>query len=183
MRIDSRVFAAALLGLCLAAPVGATPPDHAPAHGWRKKHDPRYVGYTGKKWEKDYGILAGRCHREALGAVLGAAVGAAIGTQIGKGEGNKVAIIVGTALGTVLGARAGREADREDAACIGHALELAKDGQRVSWTDAEGTPYRIRPLKATSIDGLPCRVFELTVAGRTTRETACQNEPGVWTLR
>jgi surface antigen len=174
---------AALLALSLSVPLGATPPDHAPAHGWRKKHDPGYLGYTGKKWDQDYGILAGRCNREAVGAVLGAAVGAAVGSQIGKGDGNKVAIVVGTALGAILGARAGREADRNDAACIGHALELAKDGQRVAWSDDRGTAYRLKPLRATSVNGQPCRVFELTVAGKTSRQTACQSEPGVWELR
>lgn len=122
-------FLAGLLLFALGA-AWATPPSHAPAHGWRKQHDPGYVGYTGKKWDQDYGIVAGRCNREAVGAVLGGAVGGVIGSQIGKGDGNKVAIIVGTALGAVLGARAGRDMDRSDAACIGHALELARDGQR-----------------------------------------------------
>jgi len=37
--------------VCL--PALADPPDHAPAHGWRKKHDPAYVGYTGREWERD----------------------------------------------------------------------------------------------------------------------------------
>jgi len=42
-------------------PAPADPPPWAPAHGWRKKNDPNYVGYTGKKWDKDYGIIEGRC--------------------------------------------------------------------------------------------------------------------------
>lgn len=173
---------AALL-LLVQASAWATPPSHAPAHGWRKQHDPEYMGYTGKKWDKDYGILAGKCHREAVGAVLGGVVGGAIGSQIGKGDGNKVAIIVGTALGAILGAKAGREMDRSDAACIGHALELAKDGQRVSWSDDAGTRYRIKPLKGFSEGGLPCRGFELTVGGKTVRQNACQTGPGNWELR
>lgn len=175
-------FLAGLLLFALGA-AWATPPSHAPAHGWRKQHDPGYVGYTGKKWDQDYGIVAGRCNREAVGAVLGGAVGGVIGSQIGKGDGNKVAIIVGTALGAVLGARAGRDMDRSDAACIGHALELARDGQRVSWSDDAGTQYRLRPLKGYSTGGLPCRSFELTVGGRTVQRNACQTEPGVWDIR
>lgn len=173
---------AALLALVQAA-AWATPPSHAPAHGWRKQHDPYYMGYTGKKWEQDYGILAGRCNREAVGAVLGGVVGGVVGSQIGKGEGNKVAIIVGTALGAVLGAKAGRDLDRTDAACIGHALELAKDGQRVSWSDDAGTRYRLKPLRGFSQDGLACRSFELTVGGKTVRQSACQVEPGAWEIR
>lgn len=174
-----------LVWLALLFPMAAwaTPPAHAPAHGWRKQHDPEYLGYTGKKWDRDYGILAGTCHREAVGAVLGGVVGGAIGSQVGKGDGNKVAIIVGTALGAVLGAKIGRDMDRADAACIGHALELAKDGQRVSWRDDGGREFRLKPLKGFSEGGLPCRTFELTVGGKTSRQHACETGPGNWELR
>lgn len=177
-----RAALAAALALILI-PAWATPPSHAPAHGWRKQHDPYYLGYTGRKWGQDYGILAGKCHREAVGAVLGGIVGGAIGSQVGKGDGNKVAIIVGTALGAILGAKAGREMDLADAACLGHALELAKDGQRVSWSDGAGTQYRVKPLKGFSAGGLPCRSFELTVGGQSVRQNACQTGPGNWELR
>ncbi|MEZ5628509.1 MAG: hypothetical protein R3E34_13455 [Rhodocyclaceae bacterium] len=61
--------------LVLPVPVLADPPAHAPAHGWRKKHDPDYIGYTGRKWERDYGILDGRCSTEAVGAVVGGVIG------------------------------------------------------------------------------------------------------------
>ncbi len=178
-----RAVLAAALSLTLLLPAWATPPSHAPAHGWRKQHDPYYLGYTGQKWDQDYGILAGKCHREAVGAVLGGVVGGVIGSQVGKGDGNKVAIIVGTALGAILGAKAGREMDRADAACVGHALELAKDGQRVSWSDDAGTRYRVKPLKGYSEGGLPCRSFELSVGGKTMHQNACQIGPGNWELR
>ncbi len=173
---------ASLLLLSLGT-AGATPPSHAPAHGWRKQHDPGYMGYTGKTWTQDYGIVAGRCNREAVGAVLGGVVGGAIGSKVGKGDGNKVAIIVGTALGAILGAKTGRELVQSDAACIGHALELAKDGQRVTWSDDAGTQYRVKPLKGFSENGLPCRSFELTVGGKTAQRNACQPEPGAWEVR
>ena len=35
-------------------PALSQPPPHAPAHGWRKKNDPYYVGYTGRQWERDF---------------------------------------------------------------------------------------------------------------------------------
>ena len=68
----------------VAAPVMrglADPPPHAPAHGWRKKNDPYYVGYTGRQWTDDYGIRSGRCDRDrshmatAVGAVAGGVIG------------------------------------------------------------------------------------------------------------
>ena len=45
-----------------AAPllVSAAPPAHAPAPGWRAKNDPAYAGYTGQRWDRDYGVLDGR---------------------------------------------------------------------------------------------------------------------------
>ena len=52
-----------LMTAAVAAWAGAAfadPPAHAPAHGWRKKHDPYYVGYTGVSWERDYEISSGR---------------------------------------------------------------------------------------------------------------------------
>lgn len=73
----------------------AEPPPHAPAHGWRKKHDPHYVGYTGKQWEHDYDILSGRCNREAVATVLGSVVGAVVGSRTAEPEDRTVATIIG----------------------------------------------------------------------------------------
>ena len=33
-----------VLAMAMTEIVRAEPPAHAPAHGWRKKHDPAYVG-------------------------------------------------------------------------------------------------------------------------------------------
>jgi len=63
----------------LPIPAPADPPSWAPEHGWRKKNDPNYVGYTGKRWEKDYGVLEGSCNTQAVGAVVGSVVGGTIG--------------------------------------------------------------------------------------------------------
>ena len=104
--------AGALLGLLLTIPALADPPAHAPAHGWRKKHDPSYVGYTGREWPRDYGVVEGTCNRKEIGTVLGAVVGGAIGSQIGDGSGRTVAIIVGSVLGAVIGREIGRDMDR-----------------------------------------------------------------------
>src|SRR5258707_819066 len=65
----------------LPVPAPADPPPWAPAHGWRKKNDPNYVGYTGRKWEKDYGVVEGHCNTQAIGAVLGGVVGGAVGSR------------------------------------------------------------------------------------------------------
>ena len=46
---------------------------------------------------KDYGVVEGRCNREAVGAVLGGVAGGAVGSQVGRGSGRDIAILAGTA--------------------------------------------------------------------------------------
>lgn len=176
-------LALALLLTLAQTPLWADPPSHAPAHGWRKKHDPTYQGYAGRQWDNDYGITLGRCNRDAVGAVIGGVVGGAVGSRIGEGSGNKIATIAGAALGAVIGAKIGRDLDAEDSACIGHALELARDGQAVAWTGAGGVAYRLVPRAGSRGDGVPCRDFDLEVGGKRMRQGACQQQPGVWALR
>ena len=175
---------AGALALPLAPAAYAEPPPHAPAHGWRKKHDPYYLGYTGKKWEKDYGILEGNCNREAVGAVLGGATGAAVGAAVSDGKG--VAILVGAVLGAVVGSQIGKSMDQADRGCIGHALELAPDNKKVKWTGANGSVYAVTPVKGYKQGGLDCReyVTEYKVGKKKekVKEKACRNPNGTWTV-
>lgn len=186
-----RLFSTASIATLIAAGIGlnlpafADPPDHAPAHGWRKKHDPDYVGYTGHKWERDYGIIAGRCDRKAIGTVLGAVAGGVIGSQVADRDDRPVAILIGAVIGAVVGREIGRSMDDRDFACVGHALELARDGQRVRWTnETTGVSYVLKPFvgerKGT------CRSFELTVSrggtSRIEKRRACRSGEGTWKM-
>jgi surface antigen len=163
------------------------PPDHAKAHGWRKKHDPQYVGYTGRNWDQDYGISAGSCHRKEIGTVLGAVAGGAVGSQIGDGSGRTVAIVVGSVLGAIIGREIGADLDDADRGCVGHALELAKPGQTVRWVnDSSGVSYLIEPL-ATTKRGDSCRNYKLTASragkSRTSEKVACRSAAGTWQVQ
>jgi surface antigen len=162
----SRFAILALLALALLPfPAPADPPPWAPAHGWRKKNDPNYVGYTGKKWDQDYGILDGRCNTAAVGAVLGGAVGGVIGSQATKGQNRPVAIVVGTVLGAVIGSKIGADIDNSDRGCMGHALELTAEHKTVSWTNATtGVSYRLTPTRNFGDQRNPCREFTTMVA-------------------
>ena len=163
----------------------AQPPAHAPAHGWRKKHDPHYVGYTGHQWERDFAISSGRCNRQEIATVVGAVAGGAIANRVAD-EHRTVATIVGVIAGAVIGNRIGRELDEADRGCFGHALEIAVPGQRVTWTnEALGVRYELSPGNASPRHGASCREYTLvTVAGRRDRSSqtgvACQAAPGVW---
>lgn len=188
LRQTLSLFVAGLVAMTLLpSPAWADPPPHAPAHGWRKKHDPYYLGYQGSRWPRDYGVIAGRCDHSAVGAVLGGVVGGTIGSQIGKGEGRAVAIVVGTVLGAVLGAQIARELDDADRACIGHTLELAPPGRRVAWRNPNtGIDYVVVPLQSFRRGDRDCREFttEVYFEGRRSvrRAIACRDDAGRWQI-
>ncbi len=175
----------ATLILPIAPSAYANPPPWAPAHGWRKKHDPYYVGYSGKKWDKDYGVISGECNWQAVGTVLGGVVGGAVGASVGK-DGNKtIAIIIGSVLGAVVGNQIGKEIDRNDRGCIGHALELAHDRQTVRWVNPEsGLNYRVTPLSGYTKSGNKCRDYTIYISGddvdESRQERACLVGDGTW---
>jgi surface antigen len=179
---------ALVLSVLLAAPVVlADPPAHAPAHGWRAKHDPYYLGYAGNHWERDYGVRAGHCDRHEVATVVGAMVGGAVGSTVGEGDSKLIAILVGSAIGAVIGREIGRDMDSSDRACIGHALELAEDGHGVRWSGATaGLSYELTPTAGFERSGQPCRQFTLVrqLDGRSRKEagSACRVGNGEWQL-
>lgn len=174
--------------LPVAPQVFADPPSWAPAHGWRKKHDPNYegyTGYTGRQWSDDYGISTGSCNREAVATVVGGVAGGVIGSTIGKGDGKTVAIIIGSVLGAVIGNKIGHDLDNADRGCLGHALELGADNQKVSWSNPQnGLNYTVTPLGGFTADGNKCRNYKLGIRGDgindTKNEKACLGSDGTW---
>lgn len=182
------VAVAALVALTFVpVPAPAEPPPWAKAHGWRKKNDPNYVGYTGKKWEKDYGVIEGHCDTDKIGAVLGAVVGGAVGSRVGDKESRPVAILVGGVLGAVIGAKIGRAIDDADRACMGHALELAGEHKTVKWTGKNGVRYELTPTRNLGDQKTPCREFITKVSSGRTAESvksvACRRGNGDWALK
>ncbi len=166
-------------------PVLAKPPPWAPAHGWRKKNDPFYVGYAGRQWSDDYGVIAGRCDTDKVLAVVGAAAGGTIANRTASPENRAIATIIGAIVGGVVGDTIGKRIDKSDRACIGQALELARVGQRVQWTNpATEQSYTVRPLRDLADR---CREFELTTRGRSASGPVnlrgCAGDDGGWRLQ
>ena len=174
--------AAGLLAPAWSTPALADPPPHAPAHGWRKQHDPGYAGYTGDHWEHDYGVRSGRCNTDEILAAVGAVAGGVIGNRTASEENRTVATIVGAIIGGVLGAKIGDSIDDGDRACIGHSLELADTGHTVRWRNATSrTDYSLRPTRNLEAG---CREFELAAVrdGRRRKDLmkACRGDGGAW---
>lgn len=185
--VRAAMFAALLAGVALPPAAVSDPPSHAPAHGWRKKHDPYYVGYTGRHWSDDFGIRGGRCDRDRVGTALGAVVGGAIGAAVSDGDDRIIAVLAGAAIGAVIGREIGNEMDDRDRACFGHSLELLEDGRRVSWDGGRsGMTYTLAPDGRFKRDGQVCRHFTLLrqYDGRqlTRRGSACRYGSGDWRM-
>lgn len=173
-----------VLGLLVAASAWAKPPPWAPAHGYRAKNDPFYVGYTGRQWQRDYGILAGRCNTDDILAAVGAVAGGVIGGRVASPDTRVVGVVVGAIIGGVIGDRIGDRIDERDRACVGHSLELARTGQTVRWTNpATGLAYDVRPVRDLA-DG--CREFELVVRdgkrGKPAKLRGCSRGTGSWSI-
>ena len=177
-----------LIAAAMTAPLAfADPPPYAPAHGWRAKHDPYYVGYTGRHWNDDYGIREGRCDRNRVGTVLGAVVGGAIGSQVGNDDNRLIAILAGATIGAIIGHEIGDDMDDRDRACFGHSLELVGDGRRVRWDGpVSGLRYSLTPGRGFDRDGRVCRRFTLVrESGRhriTKHASACRFGEGEWRM-
>jgi len=188
MKASHVALVALVSAVLVPVPSPAEPPPHAKAHGWRKKNDPNYVGYTGKKWEKDYGIIEGTCNTAAVGAVLGGTVGGVIGSRAGKDD-RPVAIVVGTVLGAVIGAKIGQSIDQSDRACMGHSLELAGESKAVVWTNSvTGVTYRLTPTRNFQDGKQACREFITELSGKSRKKdkvtgVACRRANGEWIFK
>jgi surface antigen len=168
--------AAALLA-ALSLPALCDPPSHAPAHGWRKKNDPYYVGYTGRKWRDDFGVASGRCDAARLGAELGASAGAGIGAAVGGDTG----AVIGAIAGVLIGARADERMQPVDRGCVSHALDIGADNRPVTWTNPDsGERYTVTPRAMVRKNGQNCR--ELDWSGGV-RQTVCLAVDGGWVAR
>jgi surface antigen len=182
-----RVLVRVLLALFIALPciALAAPPSWAPAPGWRKKNDSAYPGYSGRQWDRDYGVSLGRCDRAEVGAVLGGVVGGAVGTEAAADGQRAVAIVAGTVVGAAIGSEIGRRMDQADRSCVGHALELAVPGQTVAWRNHNtGIAYQLTPMKDAGGTAEGCRRFLLIATGgfglSEGRAVACAGADGKW---
>jgi len=161
----ARVLVGLLALSLLPLPAAADPISWSPANSWHKKREIAYLGYNGRKWDDDYGVVRGRCDTAAVGAAID-----------GR-EGRAVASMVGAAFA--------RDMDDRDRACIGHALELTGRQRTVVWKNgATGVGYQLTPTRNFRRNGVPCREFTTRVSanGRIAAiyGAACRRGDGEW---
>jgi surface antigen len=125
-----------------------------------------------------------RHSQDEILAVAGAVSGGVIGGKVASPENRAVGVLVGAVLGGLIGAKIGDRIDERDRACIGHALELARTGQSVRWTNpTTGLGYQMKPV--SDLAG-GCRQVELRTDGRRSKPTtlqACSKNSGAWSFR
>lgn len=187
------------LGLCgIALGAAADPPDHAPAHGHRNKHErhhdrddddhdhhgrrgPNAVVVQPVVVEQRYGVLNGHCNRQALGTVLGGVAGGVVGNQVSNGD--PAATAIGTVVGALLGNAAAQSFDQLDRGCSQQVLQYAQDGRPVQWVNG-ATTYVMTPAGMFRQGDRHCRNFVMLVrsGGQQWQENrrACRGPGDSW---
>ena len=171
--------------LMLPEPVLAAP--WAPAHGWRRKQGEQYVGYPSSRCGRDYGIVGGRCDRQAIGAAAGAVLAGVIGSHVSDGDHHGVATMIGAVIDSVIGAHLAASMDESDLACIGHSLALEGNNTPVNRVNpATRIIYVLTPVGGYQQDGRVCREFTLCASSDREKDSgrafACQMRDGTWQL-
>lgn len=171
----------------------ADPPDWAPAHGQRKKHNKykkhksRYDESTEVEVHVPMHIENGTCNRESVGNMIGGVVGGIAGNQVGGGDGKKLATVAGALIGWFVGGSIGKSMDEADKYCTGQALSHAPDGSSVEWRNPdEDADYKVTPTKTIKSGDRYCREYttEATIGGekKQTYGTACRQSDGSWKI-
>src|SRR5262245_57840383 len=138
-----KALTSAVLAVLASAPRAgfSDAPPSTSAHGAPPSY---HVGYTGRTWERDYGVIDGYCTIQAVGVTVGGVPAGAVGSTVGSGDGRAAAVLAGSVFGGLLEAQSGHDIDDADRACMGHALELTPDGRAVRWANPKtGASYVI----------------------------------------
>ncbi len=157
------------------------PPPWAPAHGYRYGHR-RIRGAV--VYGAPFGIAAGTCNREVLGAALGATGGGFLAAELSKGD--PAAIIGGLIAGALIGGALADAVGGIDQNCVGQVLEHAPSRQVVTWRDPDGDAgYAVTPTRTYEDDGGQyCREYQtvVSIGGReeSAYGTACRQPDGSW---
>ena len=141
------------------------------------------VWHYGQPWARDFGIGRGRCHSAIVGVLAREMLEQPGGAPPGRWDDRPVAVILGPVLGADLAGRLGRDADAADRGCLAHTLEVAPDGQAVSWSN-RGLSFTVQPGHGEPRGNYFCREYSGRVRGRDIDRPfsgfACRSGRGLW---
>ncbi|HEX4918679.1 MAG TPA: hypothetical protein VFV43_12335 [Limnobacter sp.] len=137
-------------------------------------HGKTFIGYTGKTWSNDYGVLRGQCDAQAVHAET---LASGMVTGMAKVE------ITPTFQALFAAPSDSSLANQIDSYCFGHTLELVPSGQAVRWRNpANGIGVYLSPGAKTDT----CRSYLGVIFNngekRKFRGEACAQQAGQWRI-
>lgn len=123
----------------------------------RRGDDMRFNGYSGRHWNRDYGMRQGECNTSNVMSSNGP-----------------------------IARFSGKPMNRINSGCMGAALEFAQPGQTVSWVH-RNERYRVTPGHIKNYRGQTCRDVNVSIMenGRRVQmnKLACSRVNDVWNIR
>lgn len=148
----------------------------------RRHHQSRVVYHNTTVAQSTYH----RGNKSTAGSVIGAVLGGLTGNAIARGRGKVPAILVGGVLGAIIGGSIGDSMDKADHLHTHNAMETAKTGQNVTWTNPDtGAEYSVTPTRTFQREnGQYCRDFKswgwIDGYEEELHGTVCRASDGTW---
>lgn len=132
-----------------------------------------YIGYTGKSWSNDYGVLAGNCQTEAFGETA----------PDNKSADMAAYLLVEPNFQKTFPESPAQANQQVDSLCFGHTLELVPTGKSVHWKNpSTGSDVFLTPGKQSD----NCRTFNGVKVSDGKKQkfsgVACSDQPGQWKI-
>ena len=150
---------------------------------WHRRHHRAPVVY------RNTTVVQSSYHRgnkSTAGTVIGAVLGGLTGNAIVRGRGKVPAILAGGVLGAIIGGSIGDSMDKADRAHTHQAIETARTGQNVTWTNPDtGSEYSITPTRTYQREnGQYCRDYKswgwIDGYEEELHGTVCRANDGTW---
>ena len=150
---------------------------------WHRRHHRAPVVY------RNTTVVQSSYHRgnkSTAGTVIGAVLGGLTGNAIVRGRGKVPAILAGGVLGAIIGGSIGDSMDKADRIHTHQAIETARTGQNVTWTNPDtGSEYSVTPTRTYQREnGQYCRDYKswgwIDGYEEELHGTVCRASDGTW---
>ncbi|HEX4844285.1 MAG TPA: hypothetical protein VFV57_11485 [Limnobacter sp.] len=138
-------------------------------------HAKTFIGYTGKSWSNDYGVLRGQCDTQAVQLE---------GLNGGIVNGMAKVEVTPTFVALFPNVTDAPQAHQIDAHCFGHTLELVPAGQAVRWRNpASGAGVYLSPGAKSDTCRSYLGVTFTNGEKKKFRGEACADQAGQWRIQ